>query len=478
MNERIAARPGKGFSLALRFICVFAAMHMLLCLLQVQFLPLEDSWNIVWLGTEIILALAALGLALGFFIYAQVRATPSREDFHALFSELKTPGFALLFVWVVWAYIACLLAIREGRASFYHNVRYLFYQTADMLVLFPLGLYFARRDDTALLRRLFDICLLLTAARLAFAFVSFFGGRVRFTAFFGHEFDFTGSRVMFGENSNQTGAYTAFFLAAGICRFPSIRKTAGRVLFAAAELIVFAAFVMAESRGALIGLAVTIAVWAGAAAWHRSKKSPALSVLIALVCAAAAAGVFLLAFYWLRGGLNALQRRILQSAAASAPGDAPAAVGAADAQLRDLLGASASNLGGRRKIWLAVVRNAFGDRHILLHGTTMANTSDWVATFMHRAFRTHNQLLEVLAAQGLPALALFLAWLVWLAGKSLALGLDRRCGTRWMLPLPLLTLIIHNMVEMMLVGRTHIVGCFFFLIAGAVAGFAPAKEKK
>ena len=133
-------------------------------------------------------------------------------------------------------------------------------------------------------------------------------------------------------------------------------------------------------------------------------------------------------------------------------------------------------MGGRKKIWLTVIRGALKDPHLLLHGVSMANTSDWVAPRFGRPMRTHNQLLEVLVAQGVPALALFVFWLFWLAGKSLRLLAAPVRGVHWLLPLPLMLLVAHNMLEMMLVGRPHVVSGFFYLIAGYVAGFAPKKN--
>ena len=145
--------------------------------------------------------------------------------------------------------------------------------------------------------------------------------------------------------------------------------------------------------------------------------------------------------------------------------------------MRSLIGKRASSLGGRKNIWLTVIRGMKKDRHILLHGTSMANTSDWVATVLGTPFRTHNQFLELLTAEGLPALILFILWLIWLAGKSLGLCFSPDSRANWLLPLSLLLLLVHNMVEMMIVARPHVVCGFFYLVAGYVAGFAPKKQK-
>ena len=45
----------KGFDLSLRFVSLFAAAHVVLVLLQTNFVPLSGGWNVVWLGLELLL---------------------------------------------------------------------------------------------------------------------------------------------------------------------------------------------------------------------------------------------------------------------------------------------------------------------------------------------------------------------------------------------------------------------------------------
>ena len=504
----------KGFYLSVRFASLFAAAHIVLVLLQTNFVPLSGGWNIVWLSFELLLGFGAFMIVLGCLLYALVNHTNSLQSFETFYTDVRSPGMLFLTLWTLWAYAACLMAIREGRATFYHNVRYLFYQTADLLVLFPLGVYFGRRKQTKLLAIVYDSCMALLTAQLLYGFVRFFCGDSKFTAFFGRTFDYSILRAIIGVNSNHTGAYTAFFLVAGIWRFCSLHSRTGKALLAASELVCFTAFVMTESRGAILGMTASIGVWAGAAFWRSGRFSPPVRMICSAFCCVIAASVFLVVYYGSRTAVLSLQNNVLersyiasqakvsavdhpeadpaaadQSGADSdtksgkdlpgggnTPYIAPAAGASGDQERRDLIGSGASTLGGRTKIWITVIRGAAGDRHILLHGTSMANTSDWVATVYGKAFRTHNQFLELLVAEGLPALLLFLLWLCWVAGRSISLGLSADAGPEWVLPLSLLLLIVHNMVEMMLVARPHVVCGFFYLIAGYTAGFAPTKK--
>lgn len=497
MNAASRSTAGRGFVFSLRFVSVFAAAHILLVLLQTNFLPLSDGWNVVWLSLEFLLAAGALGISAVCLVYARVRGSESIESFSALFRDIMTPGTVFLALWVLWAYISCFLAIREGRASFYHNARYLFYQTADMLVLFPLGLYLGRKSRTGLLKAVYDVTLALFTLQLLWGFLRFFGGEASFSAFYGRPFDYSILRPIIAVNSNSVGGYAAFFLVAGIWRIRSAGSRVGRALLIAAFAVNFAAFVSVESRAAVLGVTAALGTGAGAAFWRSGRFSPLPRAVCSAVCCAVAAAVFLGAFYGSRTAVLRVQNGVLEriytaaetapeedgiSGSADRPGGgstpyiAPAPGAAGDRERRDLVGGGASTLGGRSKIWRCVIEGAARDRHILLHGTSMANVGDWVeTTAFKRNYHTHNQLLEVLVAQGLPALVLFLLWLVWLAGKSLSLAFSPSSGAEWALPLPLLSLITHNMAEMMLVGRPHFVGGFFFLIAGYTAGLVRKK---
>ena len=71
----------KGFDLSLRFVSLFAAAHVVLVLLQTNFVPLSGGWNVVWLGLELLLGGGAFCLSLGCFLYAKSKRTPSLEGF-------------------------------------------------------------------------------------------------------------------------------------------------------------------------------------------------------------------------------------------------------------------------------------------------------------------------------------------------------------------------------------------------------------
>ncbi len=461
------------FGTALTALAVFAGCHVLLCYLQISFLPMADGKNVLWLGIELALGIAAGLTALICLWLAMRKGGEDARRFREVLAELRSPGFLLLAVWVLWAVIACLLAIREGRTSFYHNVRYLFYQAADMIVLFALGLYFGGRAQKRYLLLLFDACLLVFVLIHLYALVRFFLGESHFTAFFQeHVFKINRPRAQYGLNKNCTAAYAGFFLVFGLYRFSQCGKAWQRVLLCAGECVVMLVFASVESRSALAAVVLAVFVWGGCAGYQNTGS---FSFSRALLRAVGAAAAFLVVFYGMLLGFRAVQRAVL---AAEASAGLAAAFGSSPGQeaaitIRTFTG----DLGGRVDIWRTVLREIVHDRHLLLHGCSLASTSYQVEEWLGVARRTHNQLLEILLAQGLPSTLLFLGWLVWIVKKSLRVGLRRSGDGSWTLPLSLLMMIVNNMAEMMLVGMVHITGCFFFLIAGYAAGMADADKR-
>ena len=463
---------GKGFTLALWSVGAFAVVHILMCLLNTCMLPTKPPWTVTSLWIEVGFAAFALLVSTGALIAARRRSSDSLNSFRRLFGTLRCTGFYLAAAWCVWSYIAFFLAMREGWGGLYHNARYLFYLTASLIVLFPLGYFLGREDRTALLHLIFDLCLLCLFIYLSYSFFRFLRGDLTFRAFFRRKFRFKPARVVFGLNPNLVGGYCAFFLVFAIYRMGTLKKLWQKVLLVLALLPLTADFIMTESRSAIIASAIAVCFFIGTALYRRGKGKGIVTVLVSLLIFLLSAALFIWAYYVLRKQLNTMRKLEIYNYTEW--------IYKGTERTREFFSAKTADLTGRRRLWAAVITGVFGNRHLLLHGCTQSSTATAVSSFAGMSFNTHNQILEVLLAYGLPAAILFLLWLFWVAGKSLSLSLtpaekgDRRSA----LPLSLLLLITINMAETMLVGRGHFVGGFFFLIAGYAAGMAPSKKPK
>ncbi len=457
-------------SYALIAVCGLAAVHISMCILSSLFLPTGAPWNVIFLGIELAFAAAALLCCLAAFVKSRRDAAEAAAFVGPLKEHLRQPAGYLAAIWCVCSFIACFWGIHEGLGGLYHNGRYLFYLAVSLLVLFPLGFYLGRQDKRALLHALFDFCLLCFCLFVVYGFYRFLRGDFSFNALFGRVYRLKKVRMRLGQNTNTTGCYAAFFLVFGVYRMGALKKAWKKALLVLALVPVFAAFALVESRSAVISSAVAVGFMAGAAVYRRRKDKGLVSLLLAAAVGVAAAAAFVGVFYGARRFLNLMQQKVIRSYAAKVPKKTRTPGG--------LVKEDGNELGGRRELWVSVLVHVFKTPGLLLHGCTQSSTPTIVEGLIGKEYNTHNQLLEVLLAYGLPSLLLFLAWLVCVARKSLALSFDPRAAEgRWMLPAVLLLLVVNNMAETMLVARGHFVGGFFFLIAGCVCGMAPEKKK-
>ena len=460
----------KAFRTALGAVCIFAGVHTVMCLLTACFLPGGPPWTFVFLGLEAAAAAAAFVLCAAALIWAVRRRLPALGGFAGVFRSLRDPSFYLAAAWCIWSFIACALAIRRGLGGLYNNVRYLFYLAASLLVLFPLGCYMGRENKRAPLHLLYDVCLGFFCVFILYGFYRFLRGDMSFTAIFDRVYRFNRARVRFGQNANATGAYCVFFLVMGVYRMTALKKNLHKALLALALLPLLTACALTSSRSAILSGGLACGFLAGETVYRRREKKGLSSLLPAAGAFVLATGLILGCFYGLRALLLILKKQLVLFYAATG------AKKAADS--RDILD-TLTDLNGRGVIWRSVILCLKKDPRLLLYGCTQSSTVKTVEELMGKSVNTHNQLLEVLLAYGLPALALFVAWLICTAGKSLALGLDTTAEDgRWMLPATLLFLVANNMTETMLVARGHFTGCFFFLIAGYVCGMAKKKPKQ
>ena len=467
-NNKSYSKPP--YSLALKSVCVFAAVHILMCFLSSCYLPSGSPWNIIFLGIEFAFAAIAFLCCVTALVTAFRDPAVGRGGIVQLSSPFRQPGFYLILAWCACSFIACFLAIGQGLGGLYHNGRYLFYLAVSLLVLFPLGFYLGQKDKKLLMHILFDLCLLCFCVFLIYGFYRFFRGDFSFKAFFGRDFRLKKARMRLGQNTNTTGCYSIFFLVMGFYRLGSLKKGWQKALLILAMIPVCAGFAVVESRSAVVSGAVAFGFLAGAAVYRRRKDKGFVTILLSLLVFIVTAGAFIAGFYGLRRALNLMQQKVVKYYTSRIPKKT--------SNTRPVTIEEAAEMGGRITVWSSVIRHVFKTPSLLLHGCTQSSTSTIVESLTGKGLNTHNQFLEVLLAYGLPSLILFLLWLLWTAGKSMSLGLrDQSPDNRWQLPVVLLLLVVNNMAETMLVARGHFVGGFFFLIAGYVCAMAPQKQK-
>ena len=255
-----------------------------------------------------------------------------------------------------------------------------------------------------------------------------------------------------GANPNTTGAMCTFFLTAALFQILTSgdrRRREFTLLSAASALITL---YLSGCRTSYISLGCTIAVLFFVLLYRRQDSRAQRTALIL--------GAVLLA-----GAAGAVVYRLLPRLALES---------------EDIRGGSILTLGGRTRIWAAVIDALRADHALLRRGCSPASVIQFVSNlkvFYFTKANTHNQFLEILLGQGAPALGLYVLWLVLLIRKSVPLLFSSEEGSAWVLPLVLLCLQLNNLTEAMLVGQHQFTGCLYFLIAGYVSGLFSAGRR-
>lgn len=129
----------------------------------------------------------------------------------------------------------------------------------------------------------------------------------------------------------------------------------------------------------------------------------------------------------------------------------------------------------RVRIWKAAVRAIFGNNGTqstfrnAMFGYTFAGVPPVINTLCDRDMYTHNQYLEVGASMGIPALLAYIAFSVLMAIRCVRIALADRGRVTLMerfIPVLILSLVVGNLPEAMLMGYGFMTGCFFFLMCG------------
>ena len=137
---------------------------------------------------------------------------------------------------------------------------------------------------------------------------------------------------------------------------------------------------------------------------------------------------------------------------------------------------------GRGIIWLYSLKASVSSIGNAIFGTSPAGVIDYMGIISNGANPqyTHNQILEVLVEAGYIGLIIFLAWLFVIARKSIQIGVlskDADFRKRF-IPLIVLSCIISNMFESILLFYPFLMGEIFVFLCGYISGSQVIIEKK
>ncbi len=449
--------------LALTFAAAFALYYLIYSVIDIFYLFGADSTAEYLEYEGFLLALVTAAVtALGLLSALRRKEEWALDALRCA----RRPELWLLWVWCAVAVVNCFIASRENGLRFLASRWALMDLFALSVLLCPLGFALARVRSTRLLHILMDAAMIITAPLyLCGIWTAFTGRTVHILGTLTYIYE---GRLDLNINPNITGAYAALFMTLGLYRLHTLRSRPARILMWAGEAVWLIGLSSSASRGNLIAAAAGLGFYLALGMIRSGKKKGTNKVLPAVLVGLAAA----VAFYLLCGRLKQFyylfQDRVV-----------PAAAGKV---MQDHRGwDNAARLGGRLRIWTAIVNELSWNKHIWIHGCTPGYLMLHLKRLVGRLYYTHNQFLEILVGQGVIPMLLYCAWLVFVARDSMShclKGPDEG-GGNWTLPIVLLVLVVANLMEALLAATTHYVGHLFFLAAGYVAGtYIPKKKEK
>ena len=162
------------------------------------------------------------------------------------------------------------------------------------------------------------------------------------------------------------------------------------------------------------------------------------------------------AFYFLRGPLYHLFGEI------AFPGK--------DVKAKDMLYKYGSLLSGREGLWKLSLQAMFRSPKQIIFGVTPASIADLLMQYgAEQPTYSHNEILELILTTGFVGFGLCLAWLILILRDSWRMFFVRKEKTMFLcLPVIVLSLLLANMFEAMLLFYMRLAGYVFFFTAGCI----------
>ena len=132
---------------------------------------------------------------------------------------------------------------------------------------------------------------------------------------------------------------------------------------------------------------------------------------------------------------------------------------------------------GRTPIWKNTISGAFTSFRTAMFGVTPMSVSDMIYQMQGQTgtkwAHAHNQFLQILASNGLPALCLFLSWFFLMLKDTWKLFITQKNRTVFLfVPVIILALMLANQMEAFLLYGYEFMGFTFFLLCGILHGKA------
>ena len=263
---------------------------------------------------------------------------------------------------------------------------------------------------------------------------------------------------------NTTGAWQMLFFLSCLCMIICSKRILIKSVYSVAAVINFIALVLSNSRTSYVATMAGFMGIAFVCAYQTAKSVPTkkrivISVIISFVSGAV--------FYMLRGTVYDLFQSVTHFSQLVGGGNKDMT----DSMARKVISSTTATLTGRTTIWKGALKGMVSSAQRFFFGVTPVSVNSLISLMTDGKYNmyTHNEILEVGVALGVPAMCAFIVWLVLILRRGysqLKNGLNHR-----ILPLVLiLALLLANMAEATLLFYQYITGLAFFFLCGWLYG--------
>ena len=445
-----------------------AFFHIALLLAE-HFIGTSLSNTLLSVEKWILVILSVFGI--GYCFYTMFAFPEQRYRIKAFLKgmfRMEAILLSMLFIWNIFCVISADSIYKENLWQLNDNI--LFELTVCFFILFIFGYILPKRQAKMAL----DIAFIAIVAMMTGLMIWVLhavcvpsvihlpgGGSIGMTS---ASFSGGGGRLSISCHPNTVGAYAEVILM--MCLYLAVtKKGIIRIFSIFAMIIHYFVLILSDSRTCIIAAAFSIGVVAFKLVFDAAKgkdvwKRWAFGFLALVVCFALVIGLQ----KPVRIGYESISHFSELTSSSTEPSGREMEL----------------TTNGRNILWTAAVKSAFsGPRNAVFGVTPVAVVSEitkWSGTDWGY---THNQFLEVLVANGIPGLVLYLAWLVLIAIKCVKnVLLKDGSMQKGMIVIGgmILMLVIANLFEATLVYYRFFTEGIFFLLCGIV-GYQDEKTK-
>ncbi len=402
----------------------------------------------------------AVALAISatfYFLYNWLYMPETMYRVRELFRRMWSPELLFVIGLVAWYPICCLINQLHFNQPIFRANDWLMFDTAvNAVILFPLAIFLPGKKARAVVDAMLHVIMLFATAVAVYSLWNLFHLNV-VTMPSGYQIGMTSDlQFTIGLHYNITGATAATMMCVSIYMIAS-QKPALRLIYLPVMLIHAVVLLLTNSRASFVAGLVAVVAASFLACEKlftgRRLQRMAISTIAAILC-----GVL---FWFLRAWVFVLFDKVTHFKELVSFDEL--------SDVRKL-----DSLNGRLGIWGASLKVMFSSLRTFIFGVTPVNVPSLIKQyggFSTEFAHAHNQILQIGICFGVPAMVLYIAFLVSIAIKCLRILLSQRGRDfrgAYSIPVAILMLVTLDMAESFLVAYFSIMGCVFFLFCGWV----------